>query len=216
MSSPENIGERWASEFSVVPAEVEAEFDAEAAVYDSNVHSWGYRSAVDGAQILSKYVDTSATILDAGCGTGLVGAELRRLQFTRLYGCDLSSSMMEVAKKKDIYLELKKANLCERMPYDDSQFDGLTCLATLSFVEDAEPAFREFCRVTKPNAIILFSQRCDLFETRDCRSLLQKLEAEGLWQREFHSDPHLYLPEHSAYTDRLQVGYYVYRVLNHV
>lgn len=212
MDTNKDIGHQWASDFSVVPAEVEAEFDAEAAAYEDNVQSWGYRSAVDGPKFLAEYIDTSATVLDAGCGTGLVGEELQRLHFSRVYGCDLSGAMLDIARDKDLYVELKRANLCERLPYDDDSFDAVACLATLGFIEEAELTFREFCRVTRTDGIVLFSQRCDLAAARNYASLLSKLESEGLWGRECHSEPQLYLPNHAAYTDQLQVEYFVYRV----
>jgi len=212
MKPSENIGHRWASEFSVVPSEVEAEFDAEAAEYDQQLKDWGYRVPEDGTKILAEYVPRSAKVLDAGCGTGLIGAALQILGYGKLYGCDLSRAMLEIAKSKGLYKQVLHADLCQRLPYDDGDVDATTCLATLSFIEDAEPAFREFCRVTRHEGIVVFSHRRDLFEARDCLALCQRLERAGLWRRERHSDWHPYIPGHPAYTDKLKVGYFVYRV----
>ena len=212
MQESSNIGDRWASSFSVDPAEVEAEFDAEAVKYDQNLDAWDYRVPEDGTKILAEHVSPSAKLLDAGCGTGLIGAASHRLGYSNLFGCDLSRAMLEVAKSKEIYQELVHADLCQRLPYDDDAFDAVTCLATLSFIEDAEPTFREFCRITRRDGIICFSHREDLFLGRDCLGLCQRLEGEGLWMRESHSDWQAYIPGHPAYTDRLRVGYFVYRV----
>ena len=147
MKPSENIGDRWASEFSVEPAEVEAEFDAEAAEYDQQLKDWDYRVPEDSTKILTDYVSHSAKVLDAGCGTGLVGAAQYAQGYRNLYGADLSNGMLEVAKSKGIYTELRRADLCQRLPYEDDSFDATTCFATLSFIEDAEPTFREFCEL---------------------------------------------------------------------
>ena len=212
MQPSDNIGYRWASDFSVDPREVEAEFDAEAADYEQNLKDWGYRVPEDSAKILTEYVPYSARILDAGCGTGLSGAAHHALGYRSLYGCDLSNAMLEIAKVRGIYKQLLQADLCQRLPYEDDEFDVTTCLGTLGFIEDAEPTFREFCRVTRREGIIMFSHRRDLFESRDCLALCQQMERTGLWQRELHSDWNAYLPGHAAYADKVRVGYFVYRI----
>lgn len=212
MQPSDNIGDRWASEFTVEPSEVEAEFDAEAAEYEQHLKDWDYRVPEDGTKILAGYVRRSARVLDAGCGTGLIGDALHILGYGKLYGCDLSQAMIEIAKSKGIYKQLLHADLCQVLPYEDDEFDATTCLGTLSFFENAEPAFREFCRVTRREGIIVFSHRRDLFETRDCLALCQRLEQAGLWRRELHSDWNAYLPGHPAYVDKVRVGYFVYRV----
>jgi predicted TPR repeat methyltransferase len=209
---PENIGYRWTSQFSVEPSEVEAEFDAEAAEYERQLTDWDYRVPEDSTKLLTQYVPRSAKVLEAGCGTGLVGAAHYVLGYQNLYGCDLSSAMLGLAKSKGIYKQLLHADLCQRLPYEDDDFDATTCLATLSFIEDAELTLREFCRVTRPEGVIIFSHRRDLFESRNCLALCQQLEKAGLWKRELHSDWNTYIPGHPAYTDKVRVGYFVYRV----
>ena len=214
MHASDNIGHRWASTPSVDALEVEADFDAEAAQYDQHLKAWDYRVPHDSTKILTGYVRRSAKVLEAGCGTGRVGAVHYRMGYRNLYGCDLSGAMLGVAKSKGIYKQLVHADLCQPLPYDDDHFDAVTCLATLSFIEDAEPTFREFCRVTRREGIILFSHRRDLFASRDGLALCQRLERAGIWKRELHSDWNAYLPGHPAYTDKLSVGYFVYRVKN--
>ena len=173
MDPAENIGHRWATEFSVEPSQVEADFDAEAPEYEQHLKEWGYRVPEDSTNILKECVPRSAKLLDAGCGTGLVGATQHALGYRNLYGCDLSTAMLEIAKSKGIYKQLLQADLCGRLPYEDDEFDATTCLGTLSFIEDAEPAFREFCRVTRGEGAIVFSHRRDLFESRECLALCQ-------------------------------------------
>lgn len=208
----DDIGFRWASNPTVDVAAVEAEFEEEAARYDENLRAWDYRVPRDSTEILAQYVARSSKVLEAGCGTGLIGEAHRQVGYRNLSGCDLSAAMLEIAEAKGIYGKLRRVDLTQHFPYEDDEFDAVTCLATLSYIEDAEFTFREFCRITRPAGIVFFSHRRDLFETRNCLALCYRLEQEELWKKELHSDWKPYLPGHPAYTDELQVGYFVYRV----
>lgn len=59
----------------------------------------GYRVA---AAKLGQLVPSSARVLDAGCGTGLVGAELAAAGFTAIDGIDLSTDMLRIAGEKQL------------------------------------------------------------------------------------------------------------------
>ena len=69
-------------------------------------------------------------IFDAGCGTGLVGglfADLQKQDLLEIHGGDLSSEMIELAKKKNVYASFKIVNLKEELPYEPESFDTITC-----------------------------------------------------------------------------------------
>ena len=54
------------------------------------------------------------SVLDFGCGTGLVGQEIKRLGLPiKLDGLDISPKMLELAKEKDCYQNLYELNLLE-------------------------------------------------------------------------------------------------------
>ena len=48
-----------------------------------------------------------AKIIDFGCGTGLCGDYLHQAGYRNLYGLDGSKEMLEVAKSKNLYTDLK-------------------------------------------------------------------------------------------------------------
>lgn len=50
--------------------------------------------------------DPSTIILDAGCGTGLVGAALAAAGYRTIDGVDLSPDMIELAKERKVYRHL--------------------------------------------------------------------------------------------------------------
>ena len=53
--------------------------------------------------------------VDLGCGTGLAGAALKPFCRGALLGCDLSSKMLRLARKKRIYERLEEVDACMHM-----------------------------------------------------------------------------------------------------
>ena len=87
-------------------------------------------------------------ILDIGCGTGrhlLMFAELG-LDIT---GLDASPHMLGIAQKKLGHRVDLHEGLAEELPFEDNSFDIATMITTLEFVEDAQKALQEACRVAE-------------------------------------------------------------------
>jgi len=98
------------------------------------------------------------SVLDAGCGTGLllemealaVGAE------GRVEGLDFSEDMLEHAAARCAGLEqvhLQQGSV-EQLPFEDAEFDALSCTQTLLYVDHLDHALNEFYRVLKPGGRI--------------------------------------------------------------
>jgi predicted TPR repeat methyltransferase len=109
--------------------------------WDSAAGPYPYR----GAQLVADRVRGGVRgerldVLDTGCGTGLVGA-LMRDRSRRLIGVDLSASMLELARSKNIYDELHKGDLVSFMRARQQSCDVVTCAATLIHFGDLSPAF---------------------------------------------------------------------------
>ena len=98
------------------------------------------------------------SVLDAGCGTGLlleqealaVGSE------GRAEGIDFSDDMLAYAQRR--CAELEQVNLqqgsIETLPFEDANFDAVSCTQTLLYVKDMNKALQEIHRVLKPRGRI--------------------------------------------------------------
>lgn len=93
-------------------------------------------------------------VLDAGCGTGLL-LELEANAVGsrgRADGVDYSEDML--AKARERLAGLEQVNLqqgsVESLPFDDSNYDALSCTQTLLYVADLNAALQEFQRVLRP------------------------------------------------------------------
>jgi ubiquinone biosynthesis O-methyltransferase len=91
-------------------------------------------------------------VLDIGCGDGELAVELAKCGAT-MTGIDASTTMIDAAraraKKHNVDIDFQVA-IAERLPFPAEQFDVVTAITILCFVEDAEPVFREIARVLRP------------------------------------------------------------------
>lgn len=90
------------------------------------------------------------TILEGGCGKGLLAKELsKKYQVT---ACDIVIDKVLAAQNPSI--EFVKADI-EVLPFNDRSFDTVVCTHTLEHVQDAKKAIMELRRVTKRRLIII-------------------------------------------------------------
>ena len=154
---------------------------------------WEYRGATDGAAFFAAHVAPPATVVEAGCGTGLVGERLAARGFNDLTGCDISARMLELAQAKAVYGGgLFRTDIGE-MPFSDAGFDALVCIAVLTYAASIERVFAEFDRVVRPGGTIVFSHRPDL--EHDCGFDAALARRVGrTWIPVAVSEPQLYYP----------------------
>jgi SAM-dependent methyltransferase len=88
-------------------------------------------------------------VLDLACGTGRVGAWLRRRCPADIDGVDLTPEMLEAARNKGVYRALHVGDVC-RTGLPDGTYD--LCLQSLAdeHLPDLRPLYREVARVTRP------------------------------------------------------------------
>jgi predicted TPR repeat methyltransferase len=121
--------------------------------WDSSGGPYPYR----GAQLVSdKVLGERLDVLDAGCGTGPVGA-LVRGRSRRLVGVDLSAVMLERAKSKNVYDELHQGDLIAFMQSRPQAFDVVTCAATLIHFGDLAPAFGATATTLRAGGAFIFT-----------------------------------------------------------
>lgn len=172
-----------------------------APVYDRSVSEWGY----DIPQICTEYFQQlgfsqSCRILDAGCGTGLVGKALCEAGYQDVEGNDLSSAMLAIAKQTGAYKNLSQQDLLDPpYGYDNKHFSAIACVGVFSLIKDPKPVLKEFCRIVKRGGYLLFTQRESFYTQYNYPLALEQLEQEGLLRRVSVSDPINYLPNRKGY-----------------
>jgi len=158
--------------------EAERLYDDWAGTYDTDTaDGFGYVAPEHAARRLAGLAAPDAAVLDAGCGTGLVGAELAALGFTTIDGIDLSQGMLDVARAKGAYRELRKADLTERLPFADGAYDATICVGTFTEGHVGPEALDELVRVTRGHLVLTVLAR--IWEPLGYRAHVEGLAAAG-------------------------------------
>jgi predicted TPR repeat methyltransferase len=118
-------------------------YSARAANWDEKAdRATGYRGAELVASMLARLSNgpEKLDIIDAGCGTGLVGSLIAH-KAKRLTGVDASLPMLERARAKGLYQHLQHGDLVGFLQRQTAACDAITCAATLIHFGDLRPAF---------------------------------------------------------------------------
>jgi ubiquinone/menaquinone biosynthesis C-methylase UbiE len=99
-------------------------------------------------EMLEARVPPGSKILDVGCGTGHLAAELERRGY-EVWGVDLSEAMVRYAREHYNPDRFRLGDI-ERIPFPGNTFDGVMCLGVMEYLNSDEPALREIWRVLKP------------------------------------------------------------------
>lgn len=131
-----------------------------ASSYESKMVEIGFQTPrqMEGLSVLA-FEDKHASILEVGCGTGLVMERLARIGFDNLHGLDLSPDMLAENAKKNVSRSLVEG---DNMPFDDNSFDHAYCVAVLTHSDRPSDAIKEIVRVVRPGGFIIIGQRSDL------------------------------------------------------
>ncbi len=151
------------------PSELKAVYDAWAQEYDQDiVGSLGYTAPKKAADALAAVLPATPglKILDAGCGTGLVGVELARNGFKNVDGIDLSEGMLAQAAKTGAYASLNTGDLSSQLPLPENSYDGIICVGTLTEGHVGPEAIAEFARLTKSGGFVAATVLGTIWEPR--------------------------------------------------
>lgn len=135
-------------------------YDEWAASYDAYLDLEGYAFPERAVQVLLKAtqretLDELVKVLDAGCGTGRVGAVLAQKGARQIDGIDLSPGMLAEAHKSHHYASLQEVDLTKTIPKDDESYDVVICVGTLTQGHVGPDVLDEFVRVVKVGGVIV-------------------------------------------------------------
>ncbi|MCR2803794.1 class I SAM-dependent DNA methyltransferase [Paenibacillus soyae] len=140
-----------------------------ALVYDQLMEDMPYADWLGFAREAWSRYGIPASVVDLGCGTGSLAIPLARSGF-HVYGIDLSSDMLSVARSKWdetpqqavrsragtirwLQQDMREWELSEPV---DAVISFCDCLNYLTEEEDIEAAFRRTCEALKPGGSFLF------------------------------------------------------------
>jgi predicted TPR repeat methyltransferase len=142
----------WAERAHVLTSSAEARalYDDWAPTYDGDIAGpggEGYPLPGVVADLVARLDESTADVLDAACGTGLVGEALARHGFTSVDGLDVSPRMLSLARARHVYHDLGPADLSKRVPGAGDKFGVVTCVNAFEPGHLPRSALVEFARV---------------------------------------------------------------------
>ncbi len=103
------------------------------------------------------------SVLDVGCGTGVLAAEAARRvgQGGRVVGLDPNEGMLAVARRRADEIEWQ-GGVAEALPFGDGSFDRVVSQFSAMFFVDATAAMKEMARVAAPGGAVTVATWAEL------------------------------------------------------
>ena len=150
--------------------------------YDKDMEDWNYTGPKETSKIFNKYSSNKdIKIYDAGCGTGLVGVELKKYGFSNFYGADLSQKLLDLVPK-GLYQTLDKVDLNKSINKNDNSYDAVMCVGTFTFGHVKPQALDEFIRITKNKGLICFTINEGIHKEYGFDKKIKQLSNDNLWK----------------------------------
>jgi len=149
--------------------------------YDKDMIEWNYTGPKETVNIFKKYnTNKDIKIFDAGCGTGLVGIELRKFGYKNIDGADLSKKLLNLVPK-NFYNNLEQIDLNKPLDKKSNIYDAVLCVGTFTFGHVKPPALDEFIRITKDKGLICFTINEGIYEDYGFDKKIEELSKKKSW-----------------------------------
>ena len=149
--------------------------------YNKDMVDWNYTAPKETVSILKKYVfNKNSKILDAGCGTGLVGIELKKYGYSNIEGVDFSQNMLNLVPQS-IYKKIEKIDLNKPLKFKDNMYDVLMCVGTFTYGHVKPKALDELIRITKNRGLICFTINEGIYEEYGFDKKIKELSDRKSW-----------------------------------
>jgi len=158
--------------------------------YDQDMVDWNYTGPKESVNVFKRYaLNKNIKILDAGCGTGLVGAELKKYNYLNIDGADLSKKLLELVPK-GYYKKLEQTDLNKPINADDNTYGGILCVGTFTYGHVKPQALDEFIRITADKGLICFTINEGIYEKYGFDKKIKELSDKDFWSMKefFKSD----------------------------
>jgi len=127
-------------------------FEVQADAYDRYMGVYSAQLAAPLADLAG--VRPGQKVLDVGCGTGVLTAELvARLGADAVAAVDPSESFVEATRKRHPGVDVQRS-AAEELPFPDASFDAALAQLVVHFMADPVAGLREMGRVTQRSGLV--------------------------------------------------------------
>ena len=150
--------------------------------YNKDMDDWDYSGPKETVNTFKKYAkNKDMLIFDAGCGTGLVGKELKKSGYNNFHGADLSKTLID-SIPSGLYKKLDKVDLNDPIKKDDNYYDAVMCVGTFTYAHVKPNALDEFVRITKNKGLICFTINEGIHKEYGFDKKIKELKDNNKWK----------------------------------
>ena len=150
--------------------------------FNKDMNDWNYQAPQNTVKLFDQHApNKNINILDAGCGSGLVGIELQKFGYSKITGVDFSQNMLDLIPQ-NIYQNLELIDLNETLKYQDNYFDAITCVGTFTYGHVKACALDEFIRIIKKKGLICFTINEGIYRKYEFDKKLDQLTKDSMWK----------------------------------
>ena len=160
--------------------------------YNKDMVDWDYTGPKETVNTFKKYTkNKDILIFDAGCGTGLVGKELKKFGYNNFHGADLSQTLLDLISK-NLYKKLNRIDLNQSIKVEDDFYDAVMCVGTFTYAHVKPNALDEFVRITKNKGLICFTINEGIYEEYGFDKKIEELKKNKKWNvKEFFKSDYI-------------------------
>jgi len=123
---------------------------------------WWFRARRDMILRLTRALPRDARILEVGCSSGPLLAELQRAGFPHVWGIDISDTAVALACERVGVNQVRQADAVST-GFDADAFDVVIASDILEHITDDRAAIREWRRILKPGGRLILFVPCHPF-----------------------------------------------------
>jgi len=172
--------------------------------YDLTLNQWKYTVPKKSIKLLkSKLSRKPKKILDLACGTGLFGQELiKTFKNIQIYGSDISTKSLLMAKEKQIYKKLLKSDFEKKIKFK-TKFELVSMIGAMTYCKNFNKLFSNIKFYLLKNGHFIFSHRVDLWEKQNFNKILNE-QSQDI-KIKFISRPNNYLPANKDFSNKIKI-----------
>ena len=157
--------------------------------YDEDMAALDWAAPVAAAAQCLEHGGRGGVVLDAGCGTGQVGAALRAGGARRVIGIDFSEGMLRRAAACGAYDMLLKASLTDALPIPAGSIDAVVSVGVFTFGHVGPAPLAALGDTVRSGGTLTLSFRDDVFHGLGFAEAVSALESSGRWALAGCSEP---------------------------
>jgi predicted TPR repeat methyltransferase len=151
--------------------------------YDNDIYdALGITGSARIAELLQTHCapHPGLSVLDAGCGTGMLGKLLHERGYGQIDGLDISPEMLAVARRKQVYRHLADADLNHAFSAPVPAYGAIVSAGTFVHGHVGATGFRQLFDLLKPGGVMACAISMTIWQDADVARIIAALPAHTL------------------------------------